>query len=718
MSRYTDESAKLFIGKAFSPREFAEWWSAQTFGTLPYNAVGIHHTAIPNRDQFQGLQHIHNIFAWYARPKPEGCGWPWGRGPHLWLCDGRGSHPNSPKTPTIYVGTHPAHDGIGISYRNHRWLHIEAIDFYDDYGLTPEMEELWRFTLKIVCEQRSMPIRQMPTPHDGPASPIGCCFHRLAGTDVKSCPGEQLTPKAFFAAMNRDRGGPVQASAKKYYFLYGGALDERVADSAAEALSKNGLDSSRVGSFGMPSKPGRDGESDIRWISENALDKPLGTYPSAFVGTRVLRYVPERVKEAIPRGGDLFDCAGKSYRDTQDRVERVVAEFAKREGKDQRKLISDYREILGQKLKEPTGPDEPGPLTRNPDAIAGVAIFSEEEVLSWARTKGAAPPALKMIPAIYKYAPQRNLGADFLSIQMCHETAFGRYGGASRAYNPAGIKKAGPRGDAPGDFEVPHTADEGARMLVNHWCAVLQLGPIRSPHARYKEARAVYAARPKISKITQLGNGNWATDPLYAAKLIAHLNELADTLGGKGKVTSGGSEAAVEKAISFGMAVRGTPYGPGWKAGTWPKGPPLYSEFAPKKWTADYVRGQTVICSGLMNLMRQHAANLPVPGVKENDGWPGGTAAYWRVFVRGKKSQPFNPAKLYPRGWLLGSPFLGDPLALQGHVGVSLGDGRVLEAYPGGVSCHRTAAEVHAVLLANAGTGWTYAVPPEIWLRG
>ncbi len=131
-----------------------------------------------------------------------------------------------------------------------------------------------------------------------------------------------------------------------------------------------------------------------------------------------------------------------------------------------------------------------------------------------------------MISAIYKYAPQRNLEADFLCVQMCLETGFGTYRGAAQPYNPAGIKQANATGDDPEDFEVPPNADEGARMQVNHWCAVLGLEPIGTPHGRYWVAKEIYAQRVPIRHISQLGNGNWATDPLYAAKLKSLLDEL------------------------------------------------------------------------------------------------------------------------------------------------------------------------------------------------
>lgn len=379
------------------------------------------------------------------------------------------------------------------------------------------------------------------------------------------------------------------------------------------------------------------------------------------------------------------------------------------------------------KVRELTTGDAPTPVKptkpvvgdrRGADEIMGKPIFPKEKVLAWATSNGAAAPALEMIPRIYFYAAKKNIGADFLSIQMCHETGFGRYGGASRAFNPAGIKTRNATADSPQDFEVPQTADEGARMLVNHWCAVLGLEPIGVPHGRFEVARAVYQQRPKITLISQLGRGNWATDPAYAAKIKAHLAELGPVPGGGG----GGGDAdpmarKVEAAIDFGRKILGTPYGAGWKAGTWPGGSSLYSEFAPQKWTLEYVKSHQCICTGLANLCAMHGAGVPPAGVREGDGFPGGTAAYFRTYGRRRGTQPYVPSKIYPRGWLLGSPYQAPDLHLQGHVAISLGDGLILQSTSfEGVSDRQTAARCHTDMINACGTGFTYAVPPEVWL--
>lgn len=190
----------------------------------------------------------------------------------------------------------------------------------------------------------------------------------------------------------------------------------------------------------------------------------------------------------------------------------------------------DMQHIIAR-AQEIIGGGQTGGHTRGPDDIIGAAIYPVERLLEFAQAKGATTYALELIPAIYKYAPQRNLGADFLCVQMFLETGFGTYQGVSQPYNPAGIKTADATGDTPADFEVPPNADEGARMQVNHWIAVLQLPdePIGIPHGRYYVARKVYAAKPLIRHISQLGNGNWAADPQYAVKLRHLLDELAVT---------------------------------------------------------------------------------------------------------------------------------------------------------------------------------------------
>jgi hypothetical protein len=81
------------------------------------------------------------------------------------------------------------------------------------------------------------------------------------------------------------------------------------------------------------------------------------------------------------------------------------------------------------------------------------------------------------IPIYYRLAPRRNIGPDVLVAQAIVETGRGYYGGDSRPWNMAGIKKGGVVGDEPADFEVPANAFEAVRMHVNHMAAYTLKGP-------------------------------------------------------------------------------------------------------------------------------------------------------------------------------------------------------------------------------------------------
>jgi hypothetical protein len=215
---YTNESGKLYIGKEFTPAQFKAWWDAQTFGSMPYNGVGVHHTAIPDRHTWIGLQHLHNTFSYYNTQ----LGWPRGKGPHLWLRSARAGKVGGPK---VYVGTHPASDGIGISYRNHRYLHIEFIDRFTYYGMSEEDYDLYQFVLKIVCGERGIPLKHTAgAGWDGPANPMdGYLFHRRAKTDIKDCPGAKVIETDFGREMNEANnpysGGTVPTASSYYVRL-------------------------------------------------------------------------------------------------------------------------------------------------------------------------------------------------------------------------------------------------------------------------------------------------------------------------------------------------------------------------------------------------------------------------------------------------------------------------------------------------------------------
>lgn len=517
------------------------------------------------------------------------------------------------------------------------------------------------------------------------------------------CPGSLMGDFVRpFRATGGSATGPF-ASWVNLAIADGALRDARLADAANTALGAVGF--GKVGVTSRVAKAARD-----------ARDGALGEYPCVLIGAPALAVVPTDVplyadperKVWFSKGkSDLWDAVGSSYAETEAKVGTCIAEICRRMGLDANKATAAYAAEL-KKLPDQGGKPTPKPTPnrRGSDEIRGTAIFSEAEVLELARKHGAAPPALEMIPPIYRYARERDLGGDFLSVQMLHETGFGKYGGASRAYNPAGIKTRHAKGDAPGDFEVPATANEGARLLVNHWCAVLSLEPIGTPHGRFSVARDVYAKKPKITRISQLGNGNWATDPQYYPKLKRYLDELADS----GMTPTPPKRNDVESAIAYGLKLVGAPYS--W----WHDGMSLSRNDAPA-WAVDdkapdpvTVKARGVFCAGVGVLMLR-ATGRPVP---KNGDYPGGTKS-WQLNYR---MVPFRLDELR-RGDILFRPFQYAGSLDQGHWSVALGgaDDKVLQSFANhvatiwpGVNATYTARESHD------GGYYVYRIPREAWL--
>lgn len=194
---FADQSDTFFIGRQFTLQGFANWFAAQGLGSLPYNGIGIHHTAIPVGRQYVGIKTVNAIFDFYANHH----GWKRGKGPHLWLYGG--DNPNyHPGKVLVAVGTHPAHDGIGITGRNHRWLHIEAFGNFDDHRMPDGYVRGFKFLLKLLSERRNEHVRVNHGPGDRiPNTWQGALFHRDAKTDIKSCPGNTTTHDWFDHAM-------------------------------------------------------------------------------------------------------------------------------------------------------------------------------------------------------------------------------------------------------------------------------------------------------------------------------------------------------------------------------------------------------------------------------------------------------------------------------------------------------------------------------------
>ena len=174
-----------------------------------------------------------------------------------------------------------------------------------------------------------------------------------------------------------------------------------------------------------------------------------------------------------------------------------------------------------------TGPVLAASDVRGPDEILGAPRYGEKRVERYARSIDCSSYIMKTIPIYYRLAPKRNIAPDVLVAQAIVETGRGHYGGDSRPWNMAGIKKGGVVGDAPKDFERPETAFEGVRMHVNHMAAYTHKRPIGEPHDRFYDARAAQKARGWwVRRISQLGNGIWAGDPTYARKIRHQLDNM------------------------------------------------------------------------------------------------------------------------------------------------------------------------------------------------
>jgi Mannosyl-glycoprotein endo-beta-N-acetylglucosaminidase len=165
---------------------------------------------------------------------------------------------------------------------------------------------------------------------------------------------------------------------------------------------------------------------------------------------------------------------------------------------------------------------------RGPDQMLGAPRYSQTTVESYARSIDCSRYIMKAIPIYYRVAPRMNIAPEVLVAQAIVETGRGYYGGVSKPWNMAGIKKGGAnRGDDPEDFEVPPSAYEGVRMHVNHMAAYTGKRFIGEPHDRFYDARTAQKQRGWwVRRISQLGDGIWAEDPTYASKIRTHLDNI------------------------------------------------------------------------------------------------------------------------------------------------------------------------------------------------
>ena len=176
-------------------------------------------------------------------------------------------------------------------------------------------------------------------------------------------------------------------------------------------------------------------------------------------------------------------------------------------------------------------------------------------------------------------------------------------------------------------------------------------------------------------------------------------------------------ENLAEKAIKFGMKMRGARYGSGWRAGTWPALAPLYSRITRHDHPAWYQRREC-ICSGLINVLRFEIANLPAVGRRQDDPYPGGTAAIGRILAHEDGTRKYDHVKATPRGWMLFAPYTGEALAKQGHVSIARQiDAKMLEARVPRLSSNRVEEWVSDAMQDFGGEPFRRIIPPWVWLR-
>lgn len=175
-------------------------------------------------------------------------------------------------------------------------------------------------------------------------------------------------------------------------------------------------------------------------------------------------------------------------------------------------------------------------------------------------------------------------------------------------------------------------------------------------------------------------------------------------------------ENLAEQAIEFGKKMIGTPYGNGWSPGSWPALSPLYAHITGHDGPAWY-RNRPCICSGFINVVRFEINDVPSVGRRQGESFPGGTGAIGRWLAHEEGTRPYDHVASTPRGWLCFAEYLGSALARQGHVGIALGNSRLLEARVPRLSDSRFEEDVSDQMVAFGGSPFSRAIPPWVWMR-
>ncbi len=134
----------------------------------------------------------------------------------------------------------------------------------------------------------------------------------------------------------------------------------------------------------------------------------------------------------------------------------------------------------------------------------------------------------------------------------------------------------------------------------------------------------------------------------------------------RGKFSVGGKNPPVDRGLSAIDTRLGSFYQP-WRAGDGWQGTPIWGDRMP---TAAQAKNGGVVCSTVANIyLHAHGVLPPAFG-----GFRGGTEA-WGVWAR-SIGEAYTPNKTLRPGDIVGSPYKGAALSVQGHIVVVLSEGR------------------------------------------
>jgi N-acetyl-anhydromuramyl-L-alanine amidase AmpD len=203
---------------------------------------------------------------------------------------------------------------------------------------------------------------------------------------------------------------------------------------------------------------------------EAALNEPAGSLVTVVVGEKARAALEAEGRNALkvssePGGKKISDVWDG---DTTLELFRCLREVYGREPslKDKGLLKAYVDQYMGGEW--PGGGD--GGTIRGPDDLFGAPHYTREQALALARKRDAdMESAEAAISAIYAIpSPETAWAPDVRAAQAILETGNFRWGGDSKRWNLAGIKKGGQVDDEPKDFEVPPTPEAGAHMQANH----------------------------------------------------------------------------------------------------------------------------------------------------------------------------------------------------------------------------------------------------------